>query len=100
VNPQAAERVLPLLIQGLQSAGNLIDGGPQLFEQAKAGVGEGHAARRAMQQPHAMAFLQLTHRMAEGRCGHAKLRRRRAKAQLIGDDDECVQVREVATIHC
>jgi hypothetical protein len=40
VDPQAAERALPLLMQCFQSARNLIDGRPQLFEQAKAGVGE------------------------------------------------------------
>jgi hypothetical protein len=30
--------------------------------------------------------------MAEGGSSHAKLRRRRAKAQMIGDGDECIQV--------
>jgi hypothetical protein len=38
--------------------------------------------------------------VAKGRRGHAKLRGRRAKAQVIGYDNECVQVCEVATIHC
>jgi hypothetical protein len=38
--------------------------------------------------------------MAERGSSYAKLRRRRAKAQMIGDDDECIQVREFATIHC
>jgi hypothetical protein len=61
MNPQAAKRTLTLLIQVLQSAGNLINRRPQLFEQAKAGVGERHAARRAMQQPHAMTLLELAH---------------------------------------
>jgi hypothetical protein len=37
--------------------------------------------------------------MAEGGSRHAKLRGRRAKAQVIGDDDKGVQVREIATIH-
>jgi hypothetical protein len=38
--------------------------------------------------------------MTEGGSGHAKLRRRRAKAQMIGDDDKRIQVGKFATIHC
>jgi len=53
-----------------------------------------------MQQPHPMALLQLAHGMAERRCSHAKLRGRRAKAPVIGDDDKGVQVGKIATIHC
>ena len=61
MNPQAAKRALTLLIQVFQSAGNLFDSRPQLLEQTNAGVGEGHAARGAMQQPHAMTLLELAH---------------------------------------
>jgi len=53
-----------------------------------------------MQQPHPVALLELAHGMAQGGSSHAKLRRRRAKAQMIGDGDECIQVCEFATIHC
>ena len=60
----------------------------QLFEQAKAGIGERDATRGAMQQAHPETLLQLAHRMAEGRCGNAKLRGRRAKTRVIGNDDE------------
>ena len=68
----------------------LIDCRPQPFEQAKAGICERHAPGRAMQESHPEALLELAHRMAQRRCGYAQLRRRRAKAQVIGNDDECV----------
>ena len=100
IDPQATKRTLALLIQVFQSAGNLINRRPQLFEQAKAGVREGHAARGPMQQACSEALLEMAHRMTESRCGHAKLRGRRAKAQVIGDDDKRIQVRKFATIHC
>jgi hypothetical protein len=100
MNPQAAKRTLTLLIEVFQSAGNLINRRPQLLKQAEAGVGERHAARGPMQQPHPVTILELAHGMAQGGSSYAKLRRRRAKAQMIGDDDECIQVREFATIHC
>src|SRR6266436_1380610 len=100
MNPQAARRTLALLIQVFQSAGNLINRRPQLFEQAEAGIGQRHAARGPMQQPHPVALLELAHGMAQCGSSHAKLRRRRAKAQMIGDGDECIQVCEFATIHC
>jgi hypothetical protein len=37
--------------------------------------------------------------MAQRRGGDAKLRRRCAKVQVIGNGDECVQIGEIATIH-
>src|SRR5258706_15776551 len=95
INPQATKRSLALLIQVFQSAGNLLDGRPQLFEQGEAGIGERHAARGPMQQACSEALLELAHRMTESRCGHAKLRGRRAKAQVIGDDDKRNSSRQV-----
>jgi hypothetical protein len=53
-----------------------------------------------MQQACSEALLELAHRMTESLCGHAKLRGRRAKAQVIGDDDKRIQVGKFATIHC
>src|SRR6202171_4379749 len=60
INPPATKRTLALLIQVFQSAGNLLDGRPQLFEQAEAGIGERHAARGPMQQACSEALLELT----------------------------------------
>jgi hypothetical protein len=49
IDPQPPHGSLALLIQILERTGDLIDCRSQPIEQTPAGVGERHAARRAMQ---------------------------------------------------
>jgi hypothetical protein len=78
----------------------LIDCRSKPIEQTSAGVGQRHAASRAMQQARAETLLELPHRMAERGSGDADPRRGAAKAQLIGNGDERGEIGQVASIHC
>ena len=99
VDTQPPGRPPPLLVQVLQGAGDLGDRRSQSLQQAPPLVGQRDAARRAMQQADAEAFLQLSHRVAERRGRNADPRSRRPEAELIGDGDERRQIREVAALH-
>jgi hypothetical protein len=64
MEPQPAKRSGPLLVQVLQRVGDLVHRWPQALKQALAGVGQRHAARRTVQQPHAEPFLKQPHGVA------------------------------------
>ena len=100
VDLQPSHGAAALLVQVFQRAGDLIDRRPQPLEQAMAGVGHRHAARRTVQQAHPETLLQLPHRVAERRGRDTEPQCGCTKAEMIGDRDERGQVGQVATIHC
>jgi hypothetical protein len=56
VDPKPAERAGPLAVPIVGRAGDLLDRGPQLFEQATSRIGRRDALRRAVQQADADPF--------------------------------------------
>jgi hypothetical protein len=89
----------PFLVQFLKSAGDLIERRPQLFEQAKTGVGQRHASCRAVEQSYPESRLKLPYRVAHSRRGKLQSFGGRAKTQVLGHEKEGVQVREGAPLH-
>ena len=100
VDPQAAARLVPRLAQVLQRTVDLVDRRPQPLEQVVAGVGQGNAARRAVQQAHAEALLELPHRVAERRGRDVEPGRRDPETEVLGDGDERGQFGEGSPVHC
>jgi hypothetical protein len=49
--------------------------------------------------PQSETLLQIPHRMAERGWRDTEPRRRGAKAQVIGNSDECCQIGQIATVH-
>ena len=100
IDPQPPHRPLALLVQVLERAGDLIDGGAQSLEQALAGVGHRYAAGRAVEEAHPQTLLELPHGMAERRRRDAEPRGGGAKAARIGNRHEGGQVGKVGALHC
>ncbi len=59
--------------KALQGGGDAVEGLGQYRVQALAFVGQGHAARQALEQDHAQARFQLLDLVAERGLGHAQL---------------------------
>jgi hypothetical protein len=87
---------VPFFLQVLQRAGDARDCGPQLLDQAKPGIGQRYAARRAVQQAHPEVLLELPHRVAERRGGDTETRCCGTEAAIVGNSDERGQIGKVA----
>ena len=61
---------------------NVLQGRADLFEESAAGIGQGDAARRSVEQANAEVRLQLGHGIAQGCRGHAERQRSGAKRSL------------------
>ena len=79
---------------------HLFDRRPQPVEEPPAGIGEGDAPGRAMQQSNPETLLEVPHRVAERRGGAAEARGRRPEAEIVGDGNERRQIGKVGATHC
>jgi len=78
---------------------NLTERGLQALEQALAGLGEGHAAGRAMEQTDPQALFQRADRIADRRGGQGQFGPRTAEAAVPRHGGERGQVGEVVSDH-
>ena len=63
---QSTVRALAIAVEVLNGPPDLIQSGPESGEQTLAGVSQGHLARGAVKQAHAVPFFDLADRVAEG----------------------------------
>src|SRR5262249_53966670 len=85
--------IAPHLADGIAEFG---DGGTYPAEQVLAGIGQGDAARGAVEQADADPFLETADQLAERRGRDAKLFRRAAEAQQLAGRDEGPQLVVIA----
>ncbi len=64
---------------------DLAERGRESFQETCTGLGRRHAARRAIEEPHAEAGFEPANRLAQGRGGNAAHDRRAAKAAVACD---------------
>jgi len=100
IEAQPPEGMALLASEVVERARDLLDCRPSPVEQAQTGIGERDAPRRAVQQSHREALLELPHRMTQRRRSDADTRRRRAEAEIVGDGDERGQIGEISAAHC
>jgi hypothetical protein len=96
IEAQAPEGTPLLAFEVVQRPRDLLDRRPSPVEQAQTRIGERDAPRRAVQQSDRKTLLELPHRVAQRRGGHADTRRRRAKAQIVRDGNERSQIGKIA----
>lgn len=71
------------------------ENGARILEQRHSGIGQPHAARQAMKQPHIELALERTDLLAERRLLDAELRRRAGDMAGFGDGDEITEMAEL-----
>ena len=96
VDAHGAARRLAKFVDLAHRLGDGGHGGAQLERQPLAGIGQRHAARRAMKQAHRQPLLQHLDRMADRRRGHVELGGCRAKAAMRSDREEHAQREQIA----
>jgi hypothetical protein len=72
----------------------LLQDAPGLVEERGSRRGQGHAALRAVEEPHAKLLLELAHLLADGRLRDVQALCRAAEVQLLRDGNEVSEVSE------
>ncbi|MNQ62832.1 hypothetical protein D3C85_771920 [compost metagenome] len=96
---QVARRLVAKAVEVFQGVVDITEGGFDSRIQALSGLGQGHAAGGAIEQPNSQAGFQGPQRMAQGRRRQAKLDRCPAETQVVGDAQEDRQVRSGNGLH-
>jgi hypothetical protein len=85
--------------QAFQPGADVVEGGPQRRHKLLACLGRRDAARGPRQEPHAEAFFQTPHGVAQRGLRGSEPRRRAREAALLRHREEGHQVAEVLSFH-
>jgi hypothetical protein len=99
VDADRTRRLPSKIVDILEGDGNFGQGRLEAAEKLCSGLGDGHAACRSVQQPHAQALLQIAHHLTDRLAGHAAFKRCFPEAARTRNDGKGLQVIQARALH-